>query len=61
MYMNQPDLKRSALSARSVTNDPRLEQRWRDAADARREDFQRDGYKSAHAIASHWPMTYSLS
>lgn len=58
--MNQPDLKRSALSARPLTNDPHLEQRWRDAAGARGEDFQREGYKSAHTITSHWAMTYSL-
>lgn len=25
------------------------------------EDFLHDGYKSAQAITSHWPMTYSLS
>ena len=37
--------------------------RWRDgdAADARGEDFLHDGYKSAPAIRSHWPVTHSLS
>lgn len=44
-----------------LTNDPHLEPRWKDAADAQGEDFLHDGYKSAQAITSHWFVTYSLS